>query len=221
MQLEHIFIITLPHRKDRLNLITSQLDSFGLEYEVFNGVNGKKIKAKYESDNGNVGCTASHGQVLERAKIMGLSNCLVLEDDCELSNDFLQIITNLQLPNNWDLCYLSGTHREQPIKVNDTISRCVRTLTTHAYLINVKSNACDELIMSLSIFSGTECGNLCLDVSFNQPVDCYFATLQKFNYFYVLNKPIAWQKGGYSDINGREMNYEWLKKEIKCFTIDL
>lgn len=215
MQLDYIFIITLPHRKDRLNSLTYQLDAFGLEYEVFNGVNGKNIKAKYESDNLNVGCTASHGQVLQRAQIMGLSNCLVLEDDCELSDDFLQRITDLQLPDNWDLCYLSGTHREQPIKINDTISRCVRTLTTHAYLINVKSNVSDELTMLLSIFSGTECGNLCLDVSFNQPVDCYFATLQKFNYFYVINKPLAWQKGGFSDVNGRDMYYDWLKDEIK------
>lgn len=29
-----------------------------------------------------------------------------------------------------------------------------------------------------------------------------------------LNKPIAWQKGGYSDINGREMYYEHLKESI-------
>lgn len=212
MQLEHIFIITLPHRKDRLNLITSQLDSFGLEYEVFNGVNGKNIKAKYESDNGNVGCTASHGQVLQRAQIMGLNNCLVLEDDCELSDDFLQRITDLQLPNNWDLCYLSGTHREQPIKVNDILSRCVRTLTTHAYIANLKSNNLIELNQYLLGYDANP---------YTQPVDCYFAEYQNNSYFYVINKPIAWQKGGYSDINGREMNYEWLKKEIKCFTIDL
>lgn len=215
MQLDHIFIITLPHRKDRLNSITSQLDSFGLEYEVFNGVNGKKIKAKYESDNGNVGCTASHGQVLQRAQIMGLSNCLVLEDDCELSDDFLQIITDLQLPDNWDLCYLSGTHREQPIKVNDMLSRCVRTLTTHAYIVKCSGYSFDALIENLSIFTCDREGDMDIQKDFNQPVDCYFSDLQKHANFYVLNKPIAWQKGGYSDINGRVMHYEWLKEEIK------
>ena len=202
MQLDHIFIITLPHRKDRLNSITSQLDAFGLEYEVFNGVNGKKIKAKYASDNANVGCTASHGQVLQRAQLMGLSNCLVLEDDCELSDDFLQRINDLLLPDNWDLCYLSGTHREQPIKVNDTISRCVKTLTTHAYIVNIQKDSIYRLRHRLLY-------------TFEEPVDCYFANLQKFNYFYVLKKPIAWQKGGYSDINGRVMYYEWLKEEFK------
>lgn len=201
MIIDHIFIITLQHRKDRLDSITKQLDVFGLSYEVFYGVNGKAIRTKYECDNMNNGCTASHGQVLQRAEIYGLSNCLVLEDDCELSEDFLTIIQALELPEDWNVCYLSGTHREQPIKINDTISKCVKTLTTHAYLFNLKNDGLFYMRSAL------------LD-DFSQPVDCYFAAEQSKNNFYVLNKPIAWQKGGYSDINGREMYYEHLKESI-------
>lgn len=55
MKIDHIFIITLPHRTDRLDRLTNQLKSFNLEYEVFYGVNGKVIKAKYECDNLNNG----------------------------------------------------------------------------------------------------------------------------------------------------------------------
>ena len=201
MIIDHIFIITLPHRKDRLDSITKQLDGFGLSYEVFYGVNGKAIKTKYDCDNMNNGCTASHGQVLQRAEIYGLSNCLVLEDDCELSEDFLTEIEKLELPKDWNVCYLSGTHREQPIKINDTISRCVKTLTTHAYIFNLEN---DDLFYMRSGL---------LD-DFSQPVDCYFASEQSEFNFYVLNKPIAWQKGGYSDINGRDMYYDHLKGSI-------
>jgi len=201
MIIDHIFIITLPHRKDRLDSITKQLDAFGLSYEVFYGVNGKAIRTKYDCDNMNNGCTASHGQVLQRAEIYGLNNCLVLEDDCELSEDFLTTIQALQLPEDWNVCYLSGTHREQPIKINDTISRCVKTLTTHAYIFNLEND--DLFYMSSDLLD-----------DFSQPVDCYFASEQSEFNFYVLNKPIAWQKGGFSDINGREMYYEHLKKSI-------
>lgn len=201
MIIDHIFIITLPHRKDRLDSITKQLDAFGLSYEVFYGVNGKAIRTKYDCDNMNNGCTASHGQVLQRAEIYGLNNCLVLEDDCELSEDFLTTIQALQLPEDWNVCYLSGTHREQPIKINDTISKCVKTLTTHAYIFNLEND--DLFYMSSDLLD-----------DFSQPVDCYFASEQSEFNFYVLNKPIAWQKGGFSDINGREMYYEHLKKSI-------
>ena len=210
LKIDHIFIITLPHRKDRLYKLTSQLDFFDLEYEIFYGVNGKKIKAKYESDNMNVGCTASHGQVLQRASIMGLDNCLVLEDDCELSDNFLEQLQNLELPEDWNVCYLSGSHKEKPIKVNDTISRCVKTLTTHAYLIR-NSFTRSGVVHTLSLFLNDWIGG------FQQPVDGYFADLQnkgnEFN-FYVLNKPAAWQRGGFSEINQRDMYYEWLKEEL-------
>ena len=201
MIVERIFIITLQHRKDRLDKLTNQLDNFGLEYEVFNGVNGKKIKAKYECDNLNNGCTASHGQVLQRAFIYGLDNCLVLEDDCELPYDFLESLNALELPEDWNVCYLSGTHKEKPIKINETISKCVRTLTTHAYLFNSNN---DELYYMVA--------DLLND--FEQPVDGYFVDEQTEYNFYVLNKPLAWQGGGFSDVNQREMYYEHLKEEI-------
>lgn len=205
MKIDHIFIITLPHRTDRLDRLTNQLKSFNLEYEVFYGVNGKKIKTKYECDNMNNGCTASHGQVLQRAQIYGIDNCLVLEDDCVLSDNFVEEIEKLELPTNYDVCYLSGTHRELPIKINDTISRCVKTLTTHAYIANLNSFILLELSRYLL-------GNISNSL-FCYPVDCYFAEFQ-VNNFYVLNKPLAWQSGGYSDINQREMYYEHLKQPI-------
>ena len=202
MNIEHIFIITLPHRLDRISSIKKQLDELSLSYEVFNGVNGRFIKTSYISDNMNVGCTASHGQVIQRAKIYGLNNCLILEDDCELSPEFLETINNLELPSDFDLCYLSGTHRKEPIFVNETISKCINTLTTHAYIVNLNSENISKLQSQL------------LNESYTQPVDCYFSDMQQTGNFYVLNKPIAWQKAGYSDIVGRVMCYAWLKDNL-------
>ena len=201
MEIEHIFILTLPHRKDRLDNLTKQLDSFGLEYEVFYGIDGKKIIGNYECDNLNNACTFGHGQILQRAEMYGFDNCLVLEDDCELSHDFLDRITKLELPQDWNVCYLSGTHREPPIRIDDNISKCVRTLTTHAYLFNSSK---DELFYMVN--------DLISD--FRQPVDCYFVDEQSEFNFYVVNKPLAWQSGGFSDVNQREMYYEHLKEEI-------
>ena len=74
MNIDYIFIITLPHRSDMLNNIVKQLD--GLKYEIFYGVQGKEIKKNYECDNLNNGCTAAHGQIMQRAFIMGVGECI-------------------------------------------------------------------------------------------------------------------------------------------------
>jgi GR25 family glycosyltransferase involved in LPS biosynthesis len=199
MRIDQIFILTLPHRQDNLYRLTSQLNLFGIDYEIFYGVNGKNIVTDYQCDNLNNGCTASHGQIIQRAKIMGLDNCLILEDDCILSDDFIQQLDSLKLPENWKVCYLSGSHREYPIKVNDVFSLCTKTFTTHAYIIN-------------SSFFNEISDKLLTD--YKQPVDCYFVDLQNEHEMYVLNKPAAWQSGGYSDVNKRDMYYDWLKDEI-------
>ena len=98
MTIDYIFIITLPHRADRLQNITKQLTDYGYQYEVFYGVNGKEIKRKYDCDNLNNGCTAAHGQIMQRAFIMGLENVLIVEDDCVLSDDFNDTIKGLTPP---------------------------------------------------------------------------------------------------------------------------
>ena len=93
MNIDYIFIITLPHRADRLQKITSQLTQLGYQYEVFYGVNGKEIKKQYGCDNLNNGCTAAHGQIMQRAFIMGLENVLIVEDDCIFALHFIYFAT--------------------------------------------------------------------------------------------------------------------------------
>ena len=119
MNIDYIFVITLPHRSDMLNNIVKQLD--GLKYEIFYGVQGKEIKKQYECDNLNNGCTAAHGQIMQRAFIMGLENVLIVEDDCVFADNFKETIANFTPPDDWDVIYLSGTHREPPAKLNNTI----------------------------------------------------------------------------------------------------
>ena len=46
---------------------------------------------------------------------------------------------------------------------------------------------------------------------FTQPVDCFFVDMQYNGNYYVFNKPLAWQAGGYSDVNQRDMYYDHLK----------
>jgi len=180
----------------------------------------KDIKFRYECDNLNNGCTASHAQVIQRALIMGLENCLVLEDDCELCDDFPKRLHELQLPKDWDLCYLGGTHIQKPVKITDELYRCSNTLTTHAYLINIADKNLATKIADEMITNG-EHGK-----AFTKPVDCYFVDFQKvkanifsetfvpYYDFFVVNPPMAWQRSSYSEIQKKQVSYPWLKEKI-------
>lgn len=199
--IDHIFILTLQQRAERLKAITRQLDSFGMEYEPFYGVQGRKIRTLYPCDNLNNGCTASHLQMVQRAQIMGLNNCLILEDDVTLCDDFPDRIDELPdiLPDDWDMVYFSGSHREKPQIISERLCKVSWTLTTHAYLL--RNTMFDRVTKALP--------------SLHQPVDCYYVEWQKEINAYLTNPPIAWQAGGYSDVQQREMYYPWLKEEVK------
>jgi hypothetical protein len=48
-------------------------------------------------------------------------------------------------------------------------------------------------------------------LALDQPNDCYFIPYQGEGKVYVTNPPLAWQRGDYSDIVGKEMHYPWIQ----------
>lgn len=194
---EKIYCINLDRRMDRWRLAQEQFTKHDLTVVRFPGIDGRLITRRYQCDNSNNGCTLSHASVIHRAKLIGLKSVMIFEDDVVLHDEFrYQLLLSLQhLPDDWDMLYLGGSHRERPVKVNDHILRVTKTLTTHAYILR-------DTMYHLVIDNFK---------SFRQPVDCYYADWQKDHHVYITNPPLAWQRGGYSDIAGCEMYYDWIK----------
>jgi len=74
----------------------------------------KKNFRSYSTDPENimrrVGCWLSHYRALQFAFLMGDSNCLILEDDAILLNNFMD---DFEVPTNSDIIYFGGTFQKQ------------------------------------------------------------------------------------------------------------
>jgi len=192
------YCINLDHRTDRWNQVKKQFELHKMNVERISAVDGRTGAYATEGcDNYNNACTLSHIKVLKAAKAKGQKTIMVFEDDVVLHKYIKKNLNDCieDLPFGWDMLYLGGSHRKPPTKVTDNISRVHQTLTTHAYIIRI--HLYDEMIERM--------------MKLDQPVDCFFADIQPIKQVYVTNPPLAWQRGGYSDIAHRNMEYPWLK----------
>ena len=194
---DKIYCINLDRRPDRWQLASEQFVKHGLQVERFAAIDGNDFRIKYKADNANNGCTLSHYFLVERAKILGFNSVMIFEDDAVLHDQFDFLLEDCiqQLPADWDMLYFGGSHRQKPSYVTERLLRVHKTLTTHGYII--RASMFNQVINNLK--------------NLQNPVDCFYAEWQKeFNVF-ITNPPIAWQRGGSSDICKREMHYEWIR----------
>lgn len=113
---QQIYIINLPHRKDRKQEIIDQFNKIGINIahqrniQFFNGILPNSA-GEFQSI-GARGCFLSHLSVLRDAKRSNYDRVLILEDDTNFEPDFLLkielIIENLK-DIEWDA--FNGNHR--------------------------------------------------------------------------------------------------------------
>jgi len=189
---DNIYIINLEHRTDRWQHCEQQMAKHGFTAEKFKAIN------RSELINGWQACTLSHIAVLEDARQRGFQRVLVLEDDFVLHDDFNSIFS-AKYSNAYQVLYLGIGHKQPPIEFEYSYYyKVVEGYTSHAVAYdNVQE--LDEFI------------NLCKELK--TVIDVY-----QYEYFqrdkqtaYCFYPNLAWQLGGFSDIEQREMYYEWLK----------
>jgi glycosyl transferase family 25 len=124
-----IFLINLDRSPDRLASMQAQADALGFSFERISAVDGRKIPAWLNSEfsnsarmsDGAVGCYASH--LLAAHTIVGrqLPYALVMEDDAQLSPDFLSVAERAVscAPLGWDYLHISSRFKKTVIKVAD------------------------------------------------------------------------------------------------------
>ena len=135
---DEIVILGLERCQNRIDMVTAQLQKFGLSYKVFPSFDGKDIinptmksltrlpnkafanfnpgRPKYLP--GMLGCALSHISAIKYAQMNNLNGILILEDDVIFSNDFLQRLELLkEVPSDAQIIYLGG------ITTNDRLSK--------------------------------------------------------------------------------------------------
>lgn len=158
----------------------------------------KKIKFEFyrptKNSNPKKGCLESHLHLIKNAIKNNYEKILIFEDDVK----FLKSIHKMEEPpDDWNMIYLGGTvHRVMDTK-NEHYTR-VQTWTTHAYFINLKDNDFVNKIMEME--------------NYNEEVDRFYLEKIHPKYkCYMTNPMIAIQKEDYSDIEKREVNYDFMQ----------
>lgn len=133
-----VYVISLTRAVDRRADITRRLTAAGIDYEIIDAVDGNeldlstlknrlhqdKFRAKYDRDmkRGEIGCFLSHYNLWQRIVKEQTPFALVLEDDAEWDDDFLQTVRDvLQSKYYWNVVHLSKS---------DGVGRIYSTLQT-------------------------------------------------------------------------------------------
>jgi len=200
-EFDKVYCINLDSREDRWNQANEEFKKNNLNAERVSAVEGSKLNLDFppEIKEGAVGCSLSHLYVMKMAKQLNLSNYLVLEDDVKFIDNFSEIFPQIiqQVPDDWDMLYLGGQHiHGRNIKqITPNIYKCEYTLTTHSFA--VRNTVYDLFIDKL--------------IDITKPCDVHFAEEHKNINAYVCIPHLTWQREGHSDVEGRNVNYEFLK----------
>lgn len=209
-KVDHIFVLNLDARTDRLKQVTDHLDSLGINnWERFPGIKvnisrypnnlyNKMHRRNQPYINGSLGCRLSMTAMLKLARKRGYKNIMILEDDVIFTSTELshidKAISYLNTLNRWDILYLGANNVTVPLNIpnHPYVAKVKRSYATHAYIVNHK--AFDKIINETEKFSGE--------------IDVYYAeNLQKEGHSYIIKPYLCTQRVGKSDVIGTIADY--------------
>lgn len=204
---EKIYCPNLIRRPDRRTESEREFLNAGIEVEFIIAIDGKDLKIepfineksidRRPISKGDMGCTLTHLRMCSMAKSKRYKNYLVLEDDAEFSGSAIEIFNKAikELPDNWGMLYLGGSHIVKPIPISEHIGIVKKTYTSHAVAFN--HTAYDELIKYWG--AGDE------------RIDLVLANLQNKIRSYCIMPSIVYQRASHSDIIDRFADYKHLR----------
>ena len=185
--------INLNTRKDKKRYMKIQAKRKDIHLKYYTATLNKNPKK---------GCLMSHLEVINNAERDNVEQLLVLEDDAKFTIN-PRILT--EPPSDWDMLYLGGTVHRVMNRDNKSWPR-ITCWTTHAYIINMKNKKLLEDIRKA--------------VDYEEEIDRFYLEKIHPNYnVYMSNPMVAIQKEGYSDIEGTNVNYDFMQQTISGLSI--
>jgi GR25 family glycosyltransferase involved in LPS biosynthesis len=187
--------INLDRRTDRREEFESEAKKLGIEVERFSAI---------ERTPGGIGCSASHLQLLKRARYEGLPEVLLFEDDfeCLVSKEEFETVLK-SLPSDYDVVMLSyNLIRGEPY--NERFGKVIEAQTTAGYIVHSKFY--DTLIETWEI--GLENYQANPNIHWLYILDQTWKPLQLSHNFYYTIPRVGRQRAGYSDLAGQFMDYD-------------
>lgn len=190
---DKIYYINLERRIDRNEQCVHELNKNNIIAERFNAIDYKEMNLEPW-----MGCLLSNLEIIKESKSSGFDCVLILEDDVvfvdKLEELFIEYIN--QVPDNWDMLYLSGNHNQHCgnhiNNISENVIKCTLTYSTHSFA--VKSSVYDLIIDYLTNNQ-------------NKPVDVLYTKIQSICNAYSLFPGLTTQRVGFSDIENKIVDY--------------
>jgi GR25 family glycosyltransferase involved in LPS biosynthesis len=194
-----IYCINLDRRLDRWSLVSDEFKKINCDVVRFSAVDGNIIKKPNDNNHINdaeFGCLMSHYKILKDIISSDGDLFLILEDDVVFKDNFNELFLQFynQLPNDWDMVYISGNNTKPIEKITDNIYKTNSTLALHSYFIKKET--------AVKLKKLIEAAPVLL------PIDTLYIQYQKTANVYVFRPHLTKQRPGYSDLRGGFRNYD-------------
>ncbi len=208
---DQIYCINLLRRTDRLESFTQQAQILGFTFRLVEAIDALKLHDAEGFDmevnrqrQHELACKISHARVLRDAQKNNYKTILILEDDAVLKDntpihveEAMEAIERRSI--DWQMLYFGYSfYNLRPIKIpiDNNLVKLPAALTTHAYAVN-----CKYIPEFLDV------------LDYRGPIDnLYRDFIHPQGKTYGIDPVIATQAAGFSDIQGREMDYKTLIK---------
>mgnify|MGYP001218210219 CR=1 FL=1 len=204
--IDRIFFINLDRRTDRLEEITKELKTYNFPNDKIERFSAIEFQKDGRGEEGAIGCSMSHLEILKISLKKGYENILVLEDDFKFIVDKENFNKNLteffrRYKNNYDSVMLSYNLKEFKEK-DELVGYVKKAQTTSGFIIN--KNLLPELINTIeegikNLINTREHWKYSIDV-------CWFPLQKKKEWFYFKER-MGVQRPSYSDCSQRFCNY--------------
>lgn len=145
---DRILIINLAKRPERKAHMEKQLELSGLtNYEFVEAIDGtdKKIQSIYKKiklttscpiiTSGHFACLLSHIKAIKTALERNYSNVMILEDDINFIEGFVNKIKQIKVPGDFNMIYLGGLIYKKKIFLNSW-AKTDKIMGAYAYILN-------------------------------------------------------------------------------------
>jgi len=203
---DEAWCINLDHRTDRWENVQKEFSKVGLLDKI------QRFSA-IKHDKGTIGLILSNLKLIEMAKEKKLKNILIFEDDVHFINDTLTILEKSieQIENlKWWLFYL-GANTHTPLQL---ISKLKPNILQLQNAFATQSVAYSNLTYDLFIKQFSKFENL-NTIESSDFIDVWLCNnFQKKNLCLVTNPIITTQSTSYSDIEKRNVNYNFMEQRF-------
>jgi hypothetical protein len=194
---QRIFLINLPERTDRLLIASAELDKYAIPFEVFPAI---------KHDSGVEGLRLTMEELLRMCLKKDYDSVLIFEDDVrfvENPNYFMDsAIGQLKEQRKWDLLYLGvNTHVPFPRFIDTNLLPVEKAYAMHA--VGLSFNGMYKTYEAIVNNPGV-------------PTDvCVAKEVQEQGYCFCTYPLLATQRNNYSDIDKKEVTYDYIETRFR------